>query len=124
MGTLVGNGFEVSQPIEMRFNELIAGVRGDVAIKLFGDDLDQLGAVAAQVAVRGQRRPGHGRSCESSRPAVFRRSNCNSTATLSPATACRSRKSPTPSPPAWAGRRRASSSRAIAASTSSFGLTI
>lgn len=50
MGTLVGNGFEVSQPIEMRFNELIAGVRGDVAIKLFGDDLDQLERLAAQVA--------------------------------------------------------------------------
>ncbi|MES2902725.1 MAG: CusA/CzcA family heavy metal efflux RND transporter [Pseudomonadota bacterium] len=50
MATLVGNGFEVSQPIEMRFNELIAGVRGDVAIKLFGDDLDQLGTLAAQVA--------------------------------------------------------------------------
>ena len=48
--TLTGNAFEVSQPIEMRFNELIAGVRGDVAIKLFGDDLDQLGRVATQVA--------------------------------------------------------------------------
>ena len=50
MEGLTGNAFEVSQPIEMRFNELIAGVRGDVAIKLFGDDLDQLGRVAAQVA--------------------------------------------------------------------------
>ena len=50
MATLTGNAFEVSQPIEMRFNELIAGVRGDVAIKLFGDDLDQLGRVAAEVA--------------------------------------------------------------------------
>ena len=50
METLTGNAFEVSQPIEMRFNELIAGVRGDVAIKLFGDDLDELGRVAGQVA--------------------------------------------------------------------------
>jgi cobalt-zinc-cadmium resistance protein CzcA len=50
METLTGNAYEVSQPIEMRFNELIAGVRGDVAIKLFGDDLDELGRVAAQVA--------------------------------------------------------------------------
>jgi cobalt-zinc-cadmium resistance protein CzcA len=50
METLTGNAFEISQPIEMRFNELIAGVRGDVAIKLFGDDLDQLERVAAQVA--------------------------------------------------------------------------
>ena len=50
MEGLTGNAFEVSQPIEMRFNELIAGVRGDVAIKVFGDNLDQLGAVAAQVS--------------------------------------------------------------------------
>ncbi|GGD96762.1 cation transporter [Tsuneonella deserti] len=50
MKTLTGNGFEVSQPIEMRFNELIAGVRGDVAIKLFGDDLEQLEQLAGQVA--------------------------------------------------------------------------
>lgn len=50
MEGLVGNGFEVSQPIEMRFNELIAGVRGDVAIKLFGDNMEQLETVASQVA--------------------------------------------------------------------------
>ena len=50
MGTLVGNGFEVSQPIEMRFNELIAGVRGDVAIKIFGDNMEQLEGVASKVA--------------------------------------------------------------------------
>ena len=50
METLTGNAFEVSQPIEMRFNELIAGVRGDVAIKLFGDDMDELERLAARVA--------------------------------------------------------------------------
>lgn len=50
MEGLTGNAFEVSQPIEMRFNELIAGVRGDVAIKLFGDDLEQLEGIASQVA--------------------------------------------------------------------------
>jgi len=50
METLTGNAYEISQPIEMRFNELIAGVRGDVAIKLFGDDLDQLERLAARVA--------------------------------------------------------------------------
>ena len=50
MQTLTGNGFEVSQPIEMRFNELIAGVRGDVAIKIFGDNMEQLEKVAAEVA--------------------------------------------------------------------------
>lgn len=37
-----GNNYEFTQPIEMRFNELIAGVRSDVAVKVFGDDLDLL----------------------------------------------------------------------------------
>jgi cobalt-zinc-cadmium resistance protein CzcA len=37
-----GNNYEITQPIEMRFNELIAGVRSDVAIRLYGDDLDVL----------------------------------------------------------------------------------
>ena len=50
MATLTGNAVEISQPIEMRFNELIAGVRGDVAIKLFGDNLEQLEATAAEVS--------------------------------------------------------------------------
>jgi len=50
MRTLTGNAYELSQPIEMRFNELIAGVRGDVAIKIFGDNLEELERVAARVA--------------------------------------------------------------------------
>lgn len=37
-----GNKYEITQPIEMRFNELISGVRSDVAVKVFGDDLDKL----------------------------------------------------------------------------------
>ncbi|ESQ93328.1 cation transporter [Asticcacaulis sp. AC460] len=37
-----GNNYEFTQPIEMRFNELISGVRSDVAVKIYGDDLDRL----------------------------------------------------------------------------------
>lgn len=44
-----GINYEFSQPIEMRFNELITGVREDLAIKLFGDDLDLLAAKAAEI---------------------------------------------------------------------------
>ncbi len=44
-----GNNYEFTQPIEMRFNELISGVRADVAIKVFGDDLDTLVETAEQI---------------------------------------------------------------------------
>lgn len=37
-----GNNYEFTQPIQMRFNELIAGVRTDIAVKIFGDDMDVL----------------------------------------------------------------------------------
>ena len=47
--TVPGNNYEVTQPIQMRTNELISGVRADVAVKIYGDDLDQLVRVAAQV---------------------------------------------------------------------------
>jgi cobalt-zinc-cadmium resistance protein CzcA len=47
---LPGNAYEFTQPIQMRFNELLAGVRGDVAVKIFGDDLQQLLTSANQVA--------------------------------------------------------------------------
>ncbi|MEP3856615.1 MAG: CusA/CzcA family heavy metal efflux RND transporter [Porticoccus sp.] len=46
---LPGNKYEFTQPIEMRFNELISGVRADLGIKVFGDDLDQLLASANEV---------------------------------------------------------------------------
>lgn len=45
-----GNKYEFTQPIEMRFNELIAGVRTDVAVRVYGDDLDTLAEVGEQVA--------------------------------------------------------------------------
>ncbi len=45
-----GGAFEISQPIQMRFNELIAGVRGDVAVKVFGDDFDAMNATANAIA--------------------------------------------------------------------------
>jgi cobalt-zinc-cadmium resistance protein CzcA len=44
-----GNNYEFTQPIQMRFNELISGVRADVGVKIFGDDLDTLLRVAGQV---------------------------------------------------------------------------
>ncbi|MYM91447.1 CusA/CzcA family heavy metal efflux RND transporter [Rugamonas sp. FT82W] len=47
---IVGNNYDVTQPIEMRFNELIGGVRSDVAVKIYGDDLDQLADSARRVA--------------------------------------------------------------------------
>lgn len=50
--TLPGQVYEVSQPIQLRFNELLAGVRGDVAIKVFGDDFDTALATANQIAAR------------------------------------------------------------------------
>ena len=44
-----GNRYEFLQPIQMRFNELIAGVRSELAVKVFGDDFDQLIAVGEQI---------------------------------------------------------------------------
>jgi heavy metal efflux system protein len=47
---LPGNNYEFTQPIQMRFNELLAGVRGDVAVKLFGEEFEPLLRAADQVA--------------------------------------------------------------------------
>ena len=47
---LPGNNYEFTQPIQMRFNELISGVRSDVAVKVFGDDMATMEATAAQIA--------------------------------------------------------------------------
>ncbi|WP_269621513.1 efflux RND transporter permease subunit, partial [Zhongshania sp. BJYM1] len=45
-----GNAFEISQPIQLRFNELISGVRSDLGIKIYGDDLDQLLKSGSEIA--------------------------------------------------------------------------
>ena len=47
---LLGNNYEFTQPIQMRFNELLAGVRGDIAIKTFGDEFEPMLQAANQVA--------------------------------------------------------------------------
>ena len=47
---LPGNKYEFMQPIQMRFSDLIAGVRSDVAVKIFGDDFDQMMPVAQAAA--------------------------------------------------------------------------
>jgi cobalt-zinc-cadmium resistance protein CzcA len=44
-----GNNYEFTQPIQMRFNELISGVRSDVAVKVYGDDLDVLMTTAQAI---------------------------------------------------------------------------
>ena len=44
-----GNNYEFTQPIQMRFNELISGVRSDLGVKIFGDDLDELNRVGEEV---------------------------------------------------------------------------
>ncbi len=53
-----GNNFEFTQPIEMRFNELISGVRADLGIKVFGDDLDTLRETANAIMQQVQSIPG------------------------------------------------------------------
>jgi cobalt-zinc-cadmium resistance protein CzcA len=60
MKPLIGNRTEIQQPIQMRFNELIAGVRADVAIKLYGDDLDAMSEQARRIASVMRTIPGAG----------------------------------------------------------------
>ncbi|GAA0223703.1 MULTISPECIES: efflux RND transporter permease subunit [Methylophaga] len=55
---LPGNNYEFTQPIEMRFNELISGVRADLGIKVYGDDLDLLKQNAEAVLAVVQQIPG------------------------------------------------------------------
>lgn len=53
-----GMVFSFSQPIELRVNELIAGVRSDLAIKIYGEELDVLAAEAEEVVAAVSRLPG------------------------------------------------------------------
>ncbi|WP_336938380.1 CusA/CzcA family heavy metal efflux RND transporter [Acinetobacter modestus] len=53
--TIPGNNSEFSQPIELRFNELISGVRSDVGIKVFGDDMNVLNTQAQEIAQKVQK---------------------------------------------------------------------
>ncbi len=55
---LPGNNYEFTQPIQMRTNELISGVRADVAIKLYGDDLEQLVEVGEKIEAVAKGVPG------------------------------------------------------------------
>ena len=50
VGQLMGNNYEFTQPIQMRFNELISGVRSDIAVKVFGDSFDTLLPEANKIA--------------------------------------------------------------------------
>ncbi|WP_354675384.1 CusA/CzcA family heavy metal efflux RND transporter [Cupriavidus alkaliphilus] len=58
VGKLPGNNYEFSQPIQLRFNELISGVRSDVAVKVFGDDNAVLEQTANRIAAVLQGIPG------------------------------------------------------------------
>ncbi|MDH5446213.1 MAG: CusA/CzcA family heavy metal efflux RND transporter [Gammaproteobacteria bacterium] len=53
-----GNKYEFTQPIQMRFNELIAGVRSDLAVKVYGDDLDKLVELAEEIEHKLLKIPG------------------------------------------------------------------
>ncbi len=58
LATLPGQSYEFTQPIQMRFNELISGVRADVAVKVFGEDFAQMGEAAARIAAILRATPG------------------------------------------------------------------
>jgi cobalt-zinc-cadmium resistance protein CzcA len=58
LADLPGQNYEVTQPIELRFNELISGVRSDIAVKVFGDDLETLQREAGRIAEQLESVPG------------------------------------------------------------------
>lgn len=55
---LPGQNYEFTQPIQMRFNELISGVRGDVAVKVYGDDFERMQRTAQEILSVLQSIPG------------------------------------------------------------------
>ncbi len=55
---LPGNNYEFTQPIQMRFNELTSGVRSDVGVKIFGDDLNLMMQTAQNIAAVVSKVPG------------------------------------------------------------------
>lgn len=50
LGKVPGNNYEFTQPIQMRFNELISGVRSDVAVKVYGEEFAEMQPIAQQIA--------------------------------------------------------------------------
>jgi cobalt-zinc-cadmium resistance protein CzcA len=69
---LPGNAYEFTQPIQMRFNELLAGVRGDIAVKIFGDEFAPMLRAANEVAANLRAVPGVPPMSRSSRLAACR----------------------------------------------------
>jgi cobalt-zinc-cadmium resistance protein CzcA len=58
LSVLPGIEYEFTQPIEMRFNELISGTRSDVSVKIYGEDLDVLNRLARQIKAKIDKIPG------------------------------------------------------------------
>ena len=58
VGKVTGNNYEFTQPIQMRFNELLAGTRGDLAVKVFGEDFATMLPTANAVATLLRNVPG------------------------------------------------------------------
>ena len=83
---IVGNFYEMTQPIQMRFNELISGARSDVTVAIYGDDLDQWmqRRSMSQPCSQGRAAP---QRFMSGKPAGFPSSTSNSTETASRVTA-------------------------------------
>ncbi len=112
-----GNNYEFTQPIQMRFNELISGVRSDVAVKVFGDDLDALAEDGERIAAVLQRVPGAA-DVKVEQITGLPMLTITSTARRSRATASTSREVQDRGRSQSAGARPGSCSRATAASTS------